>query len=97
MALTGMIGFRRTLWGKVVLQVEEGRPLWPSRTTPRWRDATQVDLTAPELRPLIDLRFWSCSRFWPVSKTPRGCEPVPERADPASRHRIHGEPNHLAH
>ncbi len=74
MALTGKFDLRKTFWGKVVLRVEEDvKPLW-SRSKPaalkrRWRDATLMDLAAPEMRPLIDMRFrpylWSQSSFAP--------------------------------
>ncbi len=62
MALTGRFTFRRTLTGKIVLQLEEEvKALWPmSRKSPytkRWRNATLMDLAAPELRPLMDLRY----------------------------------------
>src|SRR4051794_24069148 len=62
MALTGKFDFRKTLWGKLVLRVEEEvKPFW-SRSKPevlkrRWRDTTLMDLTAPEMRHLIDMRF----------------------------------------
>ena len=62
MALTGKFKFRKTLWGKIVLQIEEEvKPFW-SRSTPealqrRWRDTTLMDLAAPEMRTLIDLRL----------------------------------------
>ena len=60
MALTGRFTFRRSFWGRIVLQVEEEkRSLW-SRAKPfkkRWRDANLMDLAAPELRSLIDLRY----------------------------------------
>ena len=62
MGLTGKYQFRKTLRGKIVLQVEEEvKPFW-SRSKPaalkrRWRDATLMDLAAPEMRPLIDMRF----------------------------------------
>src|SRR3954469_16013599 len=62
MALTGKFKFRKTLWGKILLQIEEEvKPFW-SRSKPgarkrRWRDATLMDLAAPEMRPLIDMRF----------------------------------------
>jgi len=61
MPLTGRFNLRRTMGGKIVLQVEEEvRRLWPfSRKQPtkrRWRDATVMDLAQPELRPLMDLR-----------------------------------------
>jgi hypothetical protein len=61
-ALTGKFKFRKKLWGKLVLQVEEEvKPFW-SRSQPevlkrRWRDATLMDLAAPEMRHLIDMRF----------------------------------------
>jgi hypothetical protein len=62
MALTGRFTFRRSLGGKIVLQVEEEvKTFWPaSRRKPlkrRWRDANLMDLAAPELRALIDLRY----------------------------------------
>ncbi|HEX2556630.1 MAG TPA: hypothetical protein VHL98_23285 [Microvirga sp.] len=62
MALTGRFTFRRTLTGKIVLQLEEEvKAVWPmSRKGPfrkRWRNATLMDLAAPELRPLMDMRF----------------------------------------
>lgn len=62
MALTGRFTFKRSFWGKIVLQLEEEvRTSWPvSRRTPfkkRWRNATLMDLAAPELRALMDLRY----------------------------------------
>jgi hypothetical protein len=60
MGLTGKFRFRKTLWGKIVLQIEEEvKPFWskPGALKPRWRNATLMDLAAPELRPLIDMRF----------------------------------------
>ena len=62
MALTGRFTFRRTFMGKIVLQLEEEvKAIWPmSRKGPfrkRWRNATLMDLAAPELRPLMDMRF----------------------------------------
>ena len=61
MALTGRYDFRRKWTGKIVLLVEEEvKALWPlSGERPlkkRWRDATLMDLTAPELRTLMDAR-----------------------------------------
>lgn len=61
MSLTGRFNFRKTLTGKIVLQVEEDRKsmfqLFGKRSSHRrWRDATTMDLAAPELRALIDLR-----------------------------------------
>ena len=63
MALTGRFNFRKTFTGRLRLQVEyEGASLWGfliGKTTAcrRWRDATVLDLAAPELRTLIDQRF----------------------------------------
>ena len=60
MGLTGKYQFRKTLWGRIVLQIEEEvKPFWskPDALKPRWRDATLMDLAAPELRPLIDMRY----------------------------------------
>src|SRR3954454_1650512 len=62
MALTGKFKFRKALWGKIVLQIEEEvKPFW-SRSKPpalqrRWRDTTLMDLAAPEMRTLIDIRL----------------------------------------
>src|SRR4051794_4510562 len=66
MGLTGKFRFRKSFWGRIVLQVEEEvKPFW-SRLRPlkpRWRDATLMDLAAPELRPLIDMRSRRQLRF----------------------------------
>ena len=62
MGLTGKFKFRKTFWGKIVLQIEdEVKPFW-SRSKPdtlkrRWRDATLMDLADPQMRRLIDMRF----------------------------------------
>ena len=45
---------------KIVLRVEEEvKPFWSKSGAlkRRWRDATLMDLAAPEMRHLIDLRF----------------------------------------
>ena len=62
MALTGRFKFRKTLWGRIALQLEEEvKPLWsgskPNTLKRRWRDAKLMDLADPGLRPLIDMRF----------------------------------------
>ena len=61
MALTGRFNFRRSWFGKLVLEVEEEvKPLFGSDKKPvkhRWRRATLLDLAQPEMRALIDLRF----------------------------------------
>jgi hypothetical protein len=61
MGLTGKFKFRKTLWGKIVLQIEdEVKPFWSKSGAlkRRWRDATLMDRAAPEMRPLI----YMCSR-----------------------------------
>jgi hypothetical protein len=68
MALTGKFTFRKSLRGKIILQLEEEvKPMWrrasPAPPKRRWRDATLMDLAAPELRALIDLRFKPQFRF----------------------------------
>lgn len=63
MALTGRFNLRKTWTGRIVLQVEEevagfwGRLTGKPRLHRRWRDAKVLDLAAPELRSLVDLRF----------------------------------------
>ncbi len=60
MGLTGKFKFRKTLWGKIVLQIEEEvKPFWSKSGAlkRRWRDATLMDLADPQMRTLIDMRF----------------------------------------
>jgi len=61
MALTGRFNFKRSWFGKLMLEVEEEvKPFFGGDTKPmkrRWRRATLLDLAQPEMRPLIDLRF----------------------------------------
>ena len=58
MSLTGRFNFRRTWTGKIVLQVEAGRrSMFGKGFRKRWRDANVLDLAAPSLRRLIDLRL----------------------------------------
>ena len=62
MGLTGRFDFRRKWTGKIVLRVEEEvRAFWSGsgehKLKRRWRDATLMDLAAPELRSLMDLRM----------------------------------------
>jgi hypothetical protein len=60
MGLTGKFKFRKKLWGKIVLRVEEEvKPFWSKSGAlkRRWRNATLMDRAAPEMRHLIDLRF----------------------------------------
>jgi hypothetical protein len=60
MALTGRFNFRRSWFGKLVLEVEEElKPFFASDKNPlkrRWRRGTLMDLAEPEMRALIDLR-----------------------------------------
>lgn len=61
MPLTGRFGFRKSLLGKIILQVEEDALApWPfslsGRIHQRWRDARFMDLVRPEIRGLINLR-----------------------------------------
>lgn len=70
MPLTGRFGFRKSLLGKIVLQVEEDAPApWPfslsGRLHRRWRDARYMDLVRPEIRGLINLRDY-------VQESPHG-------------------------
>jgi hypothetical protein len=89
MALTGRFNLRKTFTGRIILQVEEevqgfwarmtGRP----KMRRRWRDANVLDLAAPELRSLVDLRFrprympqtQETPQDWP--KAPRQLEAIP--------------------
>jgi hypothetical protein len=62
MGLTGRFDFRRKWTGKIVLRVEEEvRAFWSRsgehKMKRRWRDAALLDLAAPEMRPLMDLRM----------------------------------------
>src|SRR3954447_21811734 len=79
MALTGRFQFRKSFWGRTVFQVEEEvKPFchWskPGALKRRWRDATLVDLAAPEMRPLIDMSL----KPWTRSQSSL----VPEMASP---------------
>jgi hypothetical protein len=60
MPLTGRFGFRKSLTGKIVLQVEEERLVSAlflrGRYRQRWRDARFMDLVHPELRGLISFK-----------------------------------------
>ena len=105
MGLTGKYQFRRKFWGKVVLQVEEEvKPLWrrsePGPAKKRWRDATLMDLAAPEMRTLIDLRFRphlrSQTRFAPEATTAREQHKVDGVVE-AQAPRPDGEVRRIAH
>jgi len=82
MGLTGKYQFRKSLWGKIVLRVEEEvKPLWSKSGAlkQRWRDATLMDLAAPEMRPLIDMRFKP--HLWARSFAPEATGTDHERAE----------------
>jgi len=62
MGLTGRFDFRKTLSGKLMLLVEEDVATWfalrrKRSTKRRWRRARVLDLAAPEMRHMIDLRL----------------------------------------
>jgi hypothetical protein len=84
MPLTGRFNFRRTPTGRIVLQVEEDKPLWWSRkgrTRRRFRDANVLDLANPEMRALIDLRN-KPQYVPPLSRAPEQMpQTVADRAD----------------
>ncbi len=105
MPLTGKFKHRKALWGRIVLQVEEEvKPFW-SRSKPevlkrRWRDATLMDLAAPEMRTLIDLRFrphlWPQSSFAPEATTAHREHHEADGAE-AQAPRPNGEVRRIAH
>lgn len=71
--LTGRFNLRRTMMGRIVLQVEEEvEPRFAffgkKPRQRRWRDATLMDLAMPEMRALIDLRYKP--QFMPQSHYP---------------------------
>ena len=104
MALTGRFKFRKTLWGKIVLQLEEEvKPLWsgskPKALKRRWRDAKLMDLADPALRPLIDMRFkphlTARSLGLEAELAPRDLTGAPDGAEAGSLQ--NGEVRRIAH
>jgi hypothetical protein len=94
MALTGRFNFRRSWFGKLMLELEEEfKPFLASEKKPvkrRWRRATLVDLAQPEMRALIDLRFQpqflSRTSARPVEMPPASMtDELPSMATPAPR------------
>ncbi len=91
MPLTGRFNLRKTFTGRIVLQVEEEVTGFWSRLTGknklhrRWRDANVLDLAAPELRSLVDLRFrprympntQEQAQDWPKASRPLEATPAP--------------------
>jgi hypothetical protein len=103
MGLTGKFKFRKTLWGKIVLQIEdEVKPFWSKSGAlkRRWRDATLMDLADPQMRTLIDMRFKphlrSYSSFGPEAATTHR---EPHEADGVEAQALHpnGEVRRIAH
>lgn len=96
MPLTGKFTFRRSMWGRIVLQVEEEvKSAWlfsrKSPTRRRFRDATLMDLAAPELRTLIDLRHkprLDLNRYYynPAETLPLAAEDAEGAPTPAVPH-----------
>ena len=86
MALTGHFDFRRTITGQLRLWVEyDSTGFWDFLTRKktycrRWRNATIMDLTAPQLRHLMDMRFTGSQRM-PQERNAMRDRPehVPER------------------
>jgi hypothetical protein len=82
MSLTGRFDFRKSLFGKLVLLVEEDVATHFARlrkrsTKRRWRRANVMDLAAPVMRPLIDLRSkpnFHLSRTLPTEQVPAQVE-----------------------
>jgi hypothetical protein len=103
MALTGKFKHRKALWGRIVLQVEEEvKPFWSRSAKPRWRDATLMDLAAPEMRCLIDmgLKPWTRSQRLPAAKVadaPRTGLSASVEAVPAPVQQADGEPIPTSH
>ena len=103
MGLTGKFKFRKTLWGKIVLQIEEEvKPFWSKSGAlkRRWRDATLMDLADPQMRTLIDMRFKphlrSYSSFAPEAPTTHR-EPHEADGVEAQAPRPNGEVRRIAH
>ncbi|WP_052763944.1 hypothetical protein [Microvirga massiliensis] len=96
MALTERYGFRKTLFGRMVLQVEEEfRSFWSHFAKEpvlkrRWRDAKVLDLTAVELRPLMDMRNRPGYMPW-LYRSPPAAQPSPR--DDASPDPAFAQPN----
>ena len=93
MALTGRFEFRKAFRGKLVLQLEEEvQPFW-RRAKPkrRWRDATLLDLAAPEMRFLVDRGLKRWSRFQ-TKATP---DQVPESQQTAPLQFVEAGPAHV--
>ncbi|NBJ11412.1 hypothetical protein [Microvirga arsenatis] len=96
MALTGRFNLRKTWTGRIILQVEEeatgfwGRMIGRPRLRRRWRDANVLDLAAPELRSLVDLRFRP--RYMPqVNEAPQDWPRAPRQLEAIPAQTLHYE------
>ena len=79
MGLTGNYQFRKSVWGKAILQVEEKvQSFWSTsgEVKRRWRDATPMDLADPALRSLVDM---SRKLPWPDRTSSLTRSPAPPR------------------
>ncbi len=98
MALTGRFNLRKTWTGRIVLQVEEevnglwGRMTGKTKLHRRWRDANVLDLAAPELRSLVDLRFRP--RYMPQTNEVgvQGWPKAPPQLEAIPAQTVHYEP-----
>jgi hypothetical protein len=87
MALTGRFNLRKSFSGRIILQVEEEvKSAWSlfsrqPKFRKRWRDAKAMDLSATELRALMDLRNrprFATQAFEPTQIV----RPMPHRPEP---------------
>jgi len=88
MPLTGRFDFRKTFFGKLVLQVEDDvkafwSPFRKKSTRRRWRRARLMDVASPEMRPLMDLRSQP-NYHVPVSRPDRVTTFERERSPPVA-------------
>jgi hypothetical protein len=108
MNLTGRFNFRKSLTGKIVLQVEEERrPRWSFASRGdvrhRWRDARSLDLALPALRGLVELRDYiqecpqanSASIGGFLARRRREQESLPHQSAPPTASGAHDEPRAL--
>ena len=105
MALTGRFNFRKTLMGRIVLQIEEEVRTFSSHLTGknklrrRWRDATMMDLAAPELRSLVDLRFrprYLPQGYEPAQDWPKGARQLEATPAPTVHYDTYQEDGRLS-
>jgi hypothetical protein len=107
MALTGRYDFRRTMTGQLRLWVEyDSNGFWDFLTRKktychRWRNATIMDLTAPQLRHLMDMRFNNSQRRpqaqnvvkdWPGYVPGREAAPIQVLIAPADGEDLKADP-----